>query len=369
MVFENHRYGNDAYLRAYFDGHGISTVTLPQPPQQVTPASEDEKAMAAYYENSCDLEAVQDLVTLIFEKHQARIDNLQTMAKRAKDSVWHPFTQHQLPSSGNILTIDSAYGDFFQILNTPALEASTGLSTNSVQPDQPHGRVASHNLLQPAFDGSASWWTQGLGHGNPALSLTAAYAAGRYGHVMFAGAIHEPAIRLAEFLLQNLNNPLLRKVFFTDNGSTGMEVAVKMALRAACNRYGWNSSSDDVLILGLKGSYHGDTIGVMNCSEPSTFNKKTDWYRPFGYWFDIPQVKMRKGVWIVEPPAGMEPKLGQRTTYATLDEIFDFKTRSSCSYEKYIKNTLTKLIQEEGKRFGALVMEPVILGAGGMHFV
>ena len=81
---------------------------------------------------------------------------------------------------------------------------------------------------------------------------------------MFAGQVHEPAISLAEKLLENLRNPRLKRVFYSDNGSTGMEVATKMALTAACQRYKWDVPNGEVGILGLRGSYHGDTVGAMD---------------------------------------------------------------------------------------------------------
>lgn len=214
----------------------------------------------------------------------------------------------------------------------------------------------------------------GLGHGNPRLALEAAYAAGRYGHIMFAGATHEPALDLAERLLVGLENPRIKKVFYTDNGSTAAEVGIKMGLRAACKRYGWREEGEkveeDVGILGLKGSYHGDTIGAMDASEPCIYNRKVDWYSGRGFWFEYPTFKMRKGRWIVEPPQGMEADFGPTKYFERLDHIFDLESRGGCpQYEAYIEQKLNTLVQEQGKRFGALIMEPVILGAGGMIFV
>lgn len=187
---------------------------------------------------------------------------------------------------------------------------------------------------------------------------------------MFAGATHEPALKLAEHLLQGLNNPRLTKVFYTDNGSTATEVGIKMGIRAACKHYGWDGSKEAIGVLGLKGSYHGDTIGAMDASEPCVFNEKVDWYRGRGYWFDYPTFKLKDGQWVVEPPAGMEEEFGPAQVFVEQNEIFDFETRGhSPRYEAYIEQTLDKLVKEEGRKFGALVMEPVILGAGGMIFV
>lgn len=211
---------------------------------------------------------------------------------------------------------------------------------------------------------------QGLGHGNSTLALEAAYAAGRYGHIMFAGATHAPALTLAERVLQGLANPRLKKVFYTDNGSTAAEVGIKMGLRASCKHYEWDGSSEAVGVLGLQGSYHGDTIGAMDASEPCVFNQKVDWYRGRGFWFDYPTFKLKNGRWLVEPPQGMEDDLGPTQVFENMNAIFNLDRRhDSPIYEAYIEKVLDKLVKEEGRKFGALVMEPIILGAGGMRFV
>jgi dethiobiotin synthetase/adenosylmethionine--8-amino-7-oxononanoate aminotransferase len=351
LQFEDAHYQNYAYLHDYFEKKGIKTIALPTPPKRESNDSEDQEVMAEYYEKMAKHDAVEEMLAGLSEKHEKRIENLEVMANRAYKQIWYPFTQHKDVSEKTILTVDSAYGDFFQT----QVRDETG-----------------DRLLNPTFDGSASWWTQGLGHGNPELSLAAAYAAGRYGHVMFAGAINEPSLLLAENLLQNLNNPRLQKVFYSDNGSTGMEVAAKMALTAACERYKWDVPKGDVGILGLKGSYHGDTIGTMDCSEPSIYNEKVHWYQGRGYWLDFPQVKLKDGTWIVEPPAGMEEEFGSKTSFDSLNDIFDIEIRyissTATKYREHIESTLKRLVQEEGKTFGALIMEPVILGAGGMLF-
>jgi len=324
---------------------------LPRPPKREATEEGDNEVLSEYYEKMSRYDAVEEMIAGLLEKHRTRIENLEDMASRAHKQIWYPFTQHKDLKEKDILTIDSASGDFFQTR-----------ASDSVKDD----------LLAPAFDGSASWWTQGLGHGNPELSLAAAYAAGRYGHVMFAGAVHEPAILLAENLLQNLENPRLVRVFYSDNGSTGMEVATKMALTASFDRYKWDIAKSEVGVLGLKGSYHGDTIGAMDASEPSTFNEKVHWYQGRGYWFDFPRVKMMDGSWVVEPPKGKENIFGEKTSFLSLGDVFDIQKRydtpAGQKYRGYIEAELDRLVNIEGKTFGALIMEPVILGAGGMLF-
>ncbi|PVH81257.1 onanonoxo-7-onima-8-eninoihtemlysoneda [Cadophora sp. DSE1049] len=354
LQFEESKYQNHNYLRTFFETKDIVELCLPLPPPQGQTQEEDIEVMSEYYDKMSRLDQVDETISRLSEKHSSRIKNLEAMSARAHQQIWYPFTQHKDVSPETITAIDSASGDFFQTHSTSSSSSSE------------------ESILTPTYDGSASWWTQGLGHGNPDLSLAAAYAAGRYGHVMFAGTVHEPALLLAKNLLRNLNNPRLSRVFYSDNGSTGMEVATKMALTAAFERYKWDVPKENVGVLGLKGSYHGDTIGAMDCSEPSTFNEKVHWYRGRGYWFDFPQVKMVKGRWIVEIPEGLDSVLGRGEEFDSLAGIFDVEARNETvagsKYREYIETTVLRLVREEGMTFGALIMEPVILGAGGMLF-
>lgn len=332
--------------------------------------------MLEYYRHASSLPVTDVLLEHIHQRHHKRVLRLSSMPALAESVIWHPFRQHGLPQE--IIAIDSACGDHFQAYTpdtTSDQQFSSAVLNSSSMPKLP----SSAPLLTPLFDGSASWWTQGLGHGNPALSLTAAHAAGRYGHVMFANAVHQPALDLSYSLLSNLANPRLSRVFYTDNGSTGMEVAVKMGLRASCARYGWDKQKDKVEVLGLAGSYHGDTIGVMNCSEPSPFNEKVDWYKPSGYWFNPPQVKLRKGIWEVTLPKDLVstvtdgPLQEHVFKFNELSDIFDFAVRQEAGHERHytriIQRTLSRLIKDENRKFGALILEPIIMGAGGMIFV
>lgn len=358
LLFRDEYYQNHEYLRDYFQKKSIPLVSLPAPPVRPSQLDadaqlRDEEAMFGYYQNSAKESEVLRLLEEMSVNNTERVQRLEEMADRAQGLIWYPFTQHQGMKAKDITVIDSAHDDYFQTFG-------------------PNTSKDTQSELRPTFDGSASWWTQGLGHGNPELSLSAAYAAGRYGHVMFAGAVHEPALSLADNLLKTIENPRLSKVFYTDNGSTGMEVAVKMGLRASCDRYGWDASQEQIGILGLKGSYHGDTIGVMDCSEPSTFNKKVEWYRGRGHWFDFPLVKMVGGSWKVEIPGELQAELGDDVDFASLGSVFDLGQRLESAtaqrYKDYIHRTVEDLVHRQGVKFGALILEPVILGAGGMLF-
>ncbi|KAI5289790.1 hypothetical protein KEM54_003206 [Ascosphaera aggregata] len=357
LVFKDDYYRNYDFLRDYFRKKHVPLASLPPPPERPLVGETDANAwdrdrenMGQYYEHVSAHDDVSKIIDGLETQHTRRIERLKEMPRKAHETIWYPFTQHYGIQPTGITPIDSAYGDYFQTFK--------------------NNRKVNQNQLKASFDGSASWWTQGLGHGNPELSLAAAYAAGRFGHVMFPGNIHEPALALAESLINKLGNPRLGKVFYSDDGSTGMEVAVKMGLRAAGERYGWDASKEQINILGLKGSYHGDTIGAMDCAEPSIYNKKVEWYRGRGFWFDFPQVSMSQGIWKVSLPAGLEASTPSELQFASLDQIFDVNGRLSSravrEYSEFIYEKLREVTSGGGMKFGALLMEPIILGAGGM---
>ncbi|KXJ89004.1 bifunctional dethiobiotin synthetase/adenosylmethionine-8-amino-7-oxononanoate aminotransferase [Microdochium bolleyi] len=349
MLFQDDQYENHLYLQDYFKASDVPVYTISKPPQRIANDQAEHDSMAAYYERLSSDPSMSDLLANLDKRSEDRINRLETMNQKATNTIWYPFTQQKLLSASQITTIDSAHGDFFQVLSPAA--------------------TSDQALLQPAFDGSASWWTQGLGHGNSKLTLAASYAAGRYGHVMFASSVHEPALALAETLLENMRNPRLTRVFYSDNGSTGCEVATKMALRAARLRYGW-SAKDKVGILGLRGSYHGDTMGAMDCSEPGVFNEKVEWYTGKGHWLDFPTVRCLEGRWQVDVPEALQADLGcGGETFESLDEVFRLDERIGSAihkaYEDHILRELQRLVSR-GHKFGALMLEPVVLGAGGM---
>lgn len=362
-VFKDSYYKNYEYFQSFFKAQNVPVLALSQPPARSE--HNDEVFMQEYYDKCTTRSLTQpdaaDTTTFmqtLKDQHHQRLDNLESMTTRANDCIWYPFTQHQHVNPKSITTIDSAFGDYFQTFESPS--------------DLSDPTTAEANRLCSTLDGSASWWTQGLGHANPALTTSAAYAAGRYGHVMFAEAIHEPALSLAETVLQTIGNPRLAKVFYSDNGSTGMEVATKMALTAACKRYGWDKAEREVEVLGLQGSYHGDTMGTMDLSEPSVYNEKITWYKGRGFWFETPSIKMRQGEWVLEQPAGLREQLGNDARFTTLNALFDAgrdTSEQATRYEKHIRAILERLTQVDKRRFGALVMEPVVLGAGGMLLV
>ncbi|KAK6541501.1 hypothetical protein TWF694_007309 [Orbilia ellipsospora] len=356
LLFNDDVYENYKYLGEYFDkNYSIPVSSLLEPPKRHDNPRRDAEALEEYYSREDSGEVVSGVLEALKQSHCARLSNLDSMATRASQHIWYPFTQQSLVGPRDITTIDSAYGDFFQTLT----------------PKSADGPIHDSAVLKSSFDASASWWTQGLGHANSKLTLAAAYAAGRYGHVIFASTIHQPAMLLAETLLKGMKNPRLNRVFYSDNGSTGMEVAIKMGLRATRKRYGWEVNQN-LKILGLKGAYHGDTIGAMDCADPGIYNEKVEWYEGKGYWLDYPTVLCKHGKWSVTVADGLQETFGQGKSYKSLDDIFDVEAREERGehklYEEHIISTLQKC-RERGVKFGVLILEPIVLGAGGMEFV
>ncbi|MEO7800855.1 MAG: adenosylmethionine--8-amino-7-oxononanoate transaminase [Ginsengibacter sp.] len=118
------------------------------------------------------------------------------------------------------------------------------------------------------IDAISSWWVNIHGHGNKYIAKQIFKQAKKLEHVIFAGFTHEPAIRLAEKLLELLQFNF-SKIFYSDNGSTAVEVAIKMALQYWSN-IGAPAKNK---ILAFNNSYHGDTFGAMSAGSRSVFNK------------------------------------------------------------------------------------------------
>ena len=149
--------------------------------------------------------------------------------------VWHPYTQHA--TDGPPLPVASARGAVLTLADGREL-----------------------------IDAISSWWTCLHGHARPELLAALSAQAETLDHVLFAGATHEPAVALAEELLAAAP-PGLSRVFYSDNGSTAVEVALKIAYQA------WVHAGQPQrrVFVALEGGYHGDTFGAMAVGDPEPF--------------------------------------------------------------------------------------------------
>lgn len=296
--------------------------------------------------------AFDALAASLLARHSEATDRVGVLSERGSELVWWPFTQHGLP--GRVGVIESASGD------------------NMV-----------FSAEGPLFDACASWWTQSLGHGRDDLAREAATAAGRFGHVMFPGNVHEPAVTLAKALLDSVGKGWADRVFYSDNGSTAAEVALKMAFRLTLTRQG-NANADGrrLRVLGLKDSYHGDTLGAMDAASPNVFNAREPWYTGRGVWWPFPVVSLQGAAWSVsfggdfakwcEPAWDPDaPGAQGASRFNSREALFSPERLSSPLarfYERSIRAQFGSLDSSEFP-LGALLLEPVVHGSGGMLFV
>lgn len=181
------------------------------------------------------------------------------------------------------------------------------------------------------YDTISSWWCNIHGHNHPQINKAIKGQLNSFEHVLFAGFTHKPAIKLAEQLVA-ITPDNLTKVFFSDNGSTAVEVALKMSFQYWQN-IGKNKKTK---FLSLDFAYHGDTIGAMSVSGVDLFNKV---FSPLLFRsFKAPSP------YCYRCPVG--------------------KDKSTCSIECI--NFLEAILKKKSKEIAALILEPMVMAAGGM---
>jgi adenosylmethionine---8-amino-7-oxononanoate aminotransferase len=211
------------------------------------------------------------------------------LIEKDKEFIWHPYTQMQ---------------DALPIIPIVSGKDSLLFDENG----------------KSYIDAVSSWWTNLHGHSNSFIANKIAEQARQLEQVIFAGFTHKPAVELAEKLLDILPNNQ-KKVFYSDNGSTAVEVALKMALQ-----YWSNKNQNRKLFITLEGAYHGDTFGAMSISGRGAFTA------PFSsLLFDVLTIPV--------PVEGQEIKCLEK---------------------------LKKIISESCSQLAGFIFEPLVQGASGM---
>jgi adenosylmethionine---8-amino-7-oxononanoate aminotransferase len=178
------------------------------------------------------------------------------------------------------------------------------------------------------IDGMSSWWCAIHGYRHPLLDEALRLQLDRMAHVMFGGLTHEPAIRLAERLVEMAPEGL-EHVFFADSGSVSVEVAIKMALQYQRAR----GHPERTRLLTVRGGYHGDTFGAMAVCDP------------VGGMHSMFTSTLAEHVFAERPPDGFD---------AELDGPWAERVAS--------------LFARHAHELAAVIVEPVVQGAGGMRF-
>ena len=178
------------------------------------------------------------------------------------------------------------------------------------------------------IDGMSSWWSAIHGYNHPKLNAAVKMQVDKFAHVMFGGITHEPAVTLAEKLLA-LTPASLEHIFFADSGSVSVEIAIKMALQY------WQTIGDKnkTRLLTVKGGYHGDTFAAMSVCDPVT---------------------------------------GMHQLFSDVLTKQFFADKPSCRFDQEYDPQCTKqieqLLNEHNHNIAAIIIEPIVQGAGGMWF-
>ncbi|MGH3373887.1 MAG: adenosylmethionine--8-amino-7-oxononanoate transaminase [Actinoallomurus sp.] len=173
-------------------------------------------------------------------------------------------------------------------------------------------------------DGMSSWWAAVHGYRHPVLDAAVTAQLGEMAHVMFGGLTHPLAVRLARLLIDLTPEPLT-KVFFADSGSVSVEVAIKMALQYQRSR----GRTGRTRLFTVRGGYHGDTFGAMS---------------------------------VCDPVGGMHH------LFADLLPQHVFAPLPPVSYEEAYASALETLVASHAGELAAIIVEPIVQGAGGMRF-
>ncbi|MDB5232088.1 MAG: adenosylmethionine-8-amino-7-oxononanoate aminotransferase [Chitinophagaceae bacterium] len=208
------------------------------------------------------------------------------LAEKDKKFVWHPFT-HQKSMADPIAIVKGK------------------------------GSLLFDEKGNSYIDAISSWWVNIHGHAHPYIAEKIYQQALTLEQVIFAGFTHEPAVTLAEKLIEHLGSSF-HKIFYSDNGSTSTEVAIKMALQ-----YWWNQGfAKKKRIIAFKNSYHGDTFGAMSVSDRSVFTM---------------------------------------AFHELLVEVIFIDAPTSANI-----STISQIIAEHAGETAAIIFEPLVQGAGGM---
>ena len=177
------------------------------------------------------------------------------------------------------------------------------------------------------IDGMSSWWACLFGYNVKELNQAATEQLSKMSHIMFGGLTHKPAVDLAKTLVDITPNGL-DKVFFSDSGSVAVEVAMKMALQY------WQSKGENKSkFIALRNGYHGDTFAAMSVTDP------------IGSMHDLYQDFVAKNYFTQQPSIAFD----QPWSDNAMDD-------------------LTSILKDNHQYIAALILEPIVQGAGGMYF-
>ena len=230
--------------------------------------------------------------------------NKEQLIKDDLKYIWHPFTQmkHLESAENKPIIIKSGKGIYLEDIDG-----------------------------NKYIDAVSSWWVNTLGHSNERMNKALYEQMQKIEHVIFAGFTHEGAIEFSKKFVQKLNNKLT-KVFFSDNGSTAVEVALKMAYQY------WvlKGHKEKRRFIALKNSYHGDTLGAVSAGGIDMYHKI---YKPLLF-----EIRQALSPYCYRCPMGCS------------------KETCSCECLKSVEN----ILKEDAQNIAGIIIEPLVQAAGGM---
>ncbi|MEC7005107.1 MAG: adenosylmethionine--8-amino-7-oxononanoate transaminase [Bacteroidota bacterium] len=241
-----------------------------------------------------------------------------TLKDRDKKYIWHPFDQMK---GSDILPISRGEGAYVY--------------------DEQNNRY---------IDGFSSWWVNGHGHSNPYIAQKIHEQMNTLEHIAFGGFTHKPAVDLAETIVQ-ITPDEIKKVFFSDNGSTANEVAIKMSMQ-----YWFNKGEKRNKFIAFEGAYHGDTFGSMCVTARGGFNE------PFEHFmFDVDFIPL-------PTMENFDSVVSKFTSLVEKDDIcafiFEPLVQGASGMNMYSPASLSKLL-EIAKQYGVLtIADEVFTGFG-----
>jgi adenosylmethionine-8-amino-7-oxononanoate aminotransferase len=238
--------------------------------------------------------------------------------------LWHPYTSMTSPTATRLVTGASGVR-----LTVSALRDGSSLASS--------GQAKSTGETVEVIDGMSSWWSAIHGYNHPVLNAAATAQLESMSHVMFGGLTHEPAIRLAGQLI-DIAPAGLEHVFFADSGSVSVEVAMKMALQYQRGA----GRPDKSRFLTVRGGYHGDTFDAMSVCDP------------VGGMHSMFASVLPQQVFGERPP-GLDSDLDKLDRRASDDRLTAWA------------DGFRALAEEHAHELAALIVEPLLQGAGGMH--
>lgn len=241
------------------------------------------------------------------------------LSERDHNLIWHPFTQQQTAAPN----IGITHGKGALLFDENGIEY---------------------------IDAISSWWTNLFGHANTVIAEAIKKQLDILEHVIFAGFTHQPAIELAEKLL-NLLPSKQSKVFFSDNGSTCVEVALKMAIQ-----YWHNQNIEKTTIIAFKNAYHGDTFGAMSVGARGVFNQPFESYMFKVEFLDLPTNENFELVF------GQFQQLIHAKNVAAF--IFEPLIQGSAGMQMYKAEYLDKLIEIAQQHEVICIADEVMTGFG-----